>query len=140
MTEQPVTHQQRWRTRLRETHDRIDVYLHKALAAEVRRQVTGDETVSAYVERCLANAIHGSSAPASATAPETPTAPTLELSPETLAYATSRAALHHVSLEDFLLAAMRGVSAQTAVMIRGLANAGRRDASAATRPTLNGAA
>lgn len=138
MTDQSLTHQQRWRTRLRETHDRMDIYLPKALASDMRRQVAADETVSAYVERCLTQAMRGTGAPASATAPEMPTATALRLSSETLAYAIARAAMHGVSSDDFILAAMRGVSDQSAVMIRGLAKAGRRDALAATHSPLAG--
>jgi hypothetical protein len=140
MTEATVTHQQRWRRRLRATHDRLDVYLPKSLSAAIRRQVTGDLTVSDYVERCLTQAMDGNRAPALPAALATPAASLPNLSPETIAHAAERAAAHGVSLDDFLLAAMRGVSSQTTVMIRGLASAGRRDALAAGRQKRAGAA
>jgi len=54
MTNESLTHQQRWRSRLRATHDRVDVYLPTALATTLRRHVTGEETVSMLVERSIA--------------------------------------------------------------------------------------
>src|SRR5450756_1528896 len=123
-----ITHQQRWRARLRETHDRLDVYLPKTSAAQLRLALSGDETVSAFVERMLKDAMRSDKRSPDNTGAQPNGAPEQALAPETLIYAITRAAMHGVSLDDFILAAMRGVSAQSAVMIRGLANAGRRDA------------
>jgi hypothetical protein len=125
------THQQRWRARLRETHDRLDVYLPKTSAAELRLALPGDETVSAFVERMLKDAMRSDKRSPDNTGAQPNGAPEQALAPETLAYAALRAQEHGVSVDDFMLAAMRGVASQTKVMIHGLAKAGRRDAVAA---------
>jgi hypothetical protein len=122
-----ITHQQRWRARLRETHDRLDVYLPKSSAAALRRALTGKETVSDIVARFLESSLQRAVDPNEVVSPKV-TDTEHGLSPETHAYAALRALQHGVSIDDFLLAAMRGVSGQTTVMIRGLAKVGRRDA------------
>lgn len=49
----PTTHQQRWRIRLRQTHNRFDVYLPRHVATKLRSALTRDDTVSTFVERVV---------------------------------------------------------------------------------------